>query len=66
RGHPRTLCSGFARKAVHGCWIHLRNSLHDPVMVLNMEGKTETDLYLLTLEMKKMLEDYWKLDTSAL
>ena len=35
-------------------------------MVLNMEGKTETDLYLLTLEMKKMLEDYWKLDTSAL
>ena len=58
--------AGSLGKQFTGGWIHLRNSLHDPVMVLNMEGKTETDLYLLTLEMKKMLEDYWKLDTSAL
>ena len=57
---------GSLGKQFTGGWIHLRNSLHDPVMVLNMEGKTETDLYMLTLEMKRLLEDFWKLDTSAL
>lgn len=57
---------GKLGKRFTGGWVHLRASLHDPVMVLNMEGKTETDLYLLTLQMKNLMEDFWKLDISAL
>ena len=57
---------GTLGKNFSGGWVHLRASLHDPVMVLNMEGRTETDLYLLTLQMKTLMEDFWKLDISAL
>ena len=57
---------GTLGKRFTGGWVHLRSSLHDPVMVLNMEGKTEADLYMLTLQMKNLMEDFWKLDISAL
>ena len=57
---------GSLGKQFTGGWVHLRSSLHDPVMVLNMEGRSETDLYMLTLEMKNLMENFWKLDISAL
>ena len=49
-----------------GGWLLLRSSLHDPVMVLNMEGETDADLFAITMAVKKMLTPFWKLDTSTL
>lgn len=47
-------------------WALLRASLHDPVMVLNMEGKDEEDLQKITAILKEMLEGEDGLDLSAL
>lgn len=47
-------------------WMLLRASLHDPVMVLNMEGRTDRDLEIITGIADSLLEDFTGLDTSAL
>ena len=47
-------------------WMLLRASLHDPVMVLNLEGQTERDLEIITGIAQSMIEDFDKLDISAL
>lgn len=47
-------------------WALLRASLHDPVMVLNMEGKTQTDLQAITDIIKALLDGENGLDLSAL
>ncbi len=47
-------------------WMLLRASLHDPVMVLNMEGRTDRDLEIITGIADSLLEDFTDLDTSAL
>ena len=47
-------------------WALLRASLHDPVMVLNMEGKDDEDLQKITAILKEMLDGEDGLDLSAL
>ena len=47
-------------------WLLLRASLHDPVMVLNMEGKDEADLTKITEIVKELLTEEEGLDQSAL
>lgn len=47
-------------------WLLLRASLHDPVMVLNMEGKDEADLAKITGIVKELLAGEEGLDQSAL
>ncbi|MBQ7447180.1 MAG: phosphomannomutase/phosphoglucomutase, partial [Eubacterium sp.] len=47
-------------------WLLLRASLHDPVMVLNMEGKDEGDLAKITGIVKELLAGEEGLDLSAL
>ena len=49
-----------------GGWLLLRASLHDPVMVLNMEGLTETDLETVTNTVRELLREFAELDISAL
>ncbi len=44
----------------------LRASLHDPVMVLNMEGETEDDLLQITKMAKGLLSFATRLDQSGL
>jgi phosphomannomutase len=46
----------FQSKEVQG-WMLLRASLHDPVLVLNLEGKTKEDLKKLESIALKLLED---------
>lgn len=50
-------CNGF---------MLLRASLHDPVMVLNMEGQTEEDLREITAVAKGLLQNFPMLDISGL
>ncbi|MBR0163896.1 MAG: phosphomannomutase/phosphoglucomutase [Lachnospiraceae bacterium] len=57
---------GSLSDSFEGGWLILRSSLHDPVMVLNMEGHTDADLFQITLAAKKMLTSFWKLDISSL
>ncbi len=47
-------------------WALLRASLHDPVMVLNMEGKDEEDLTKITEILKELLSGEEGLDLSTL
>ncbi|MGN1156986.1 MAG: phosphomannomutase/phosphoglucomutase [Agathobacter sp.] len=47
-------------------WMLLRASLHDPVMVLNLEGQTERDLEIITGIALALLEGFDKLDISSL
>ena len=47
-------------------WLLLRASLHDPVMVLNMEGKDEADLAKITETVKELLAGEEGLDLSSL
>lgn len=47
-------------------WMLLRASLHDPVMVMNLEGKTKTDLEMITGIADSLLEGFNQLDTTAL
>lgn len=47
-------------------WMLLRASLHDPVMVLNLEGQTERDLEIITGIAQSMIEDFDELDISSL
>ena len=47
-------------------WMLLRASLHDPVMVLNLEGQTVRDLEIITGIAQSLVEDFDKLDLSAL
>lgn len=47
-------------------WMLLRASLHDPVMVINLEGKTQTDLELITGIADSLLEGFDQLDLSSL
>ncbi|MBF0994790.1 MAG: phosphomannomutase/phosphoglucomutase [Lachnospiraceae bacterium] len=47
-------------------WMLLRASLHDPVMVLNMEGETEDDLLQITKMAKGLLSFATRLDQSGL
>ena len=47
-------------------WLLLRASLHDPVMVMNLEGKTENDLELITGIAQSLMESFEHLDLSAL
>ena len=47
-------------------WLLLRASLHDPVMVLNMEGKDEADLAKITEIVKELLAGEEGLDLSSL
>lgn len=47
-------------------WMLLRASLHDPVMVLNLEGRTDRDLEIITGIAESLLEGFTELDTSAL
>ena len=44
----------------------LRASLHDPVMVLNLEGHTPRDLEIITGIAQSLVEGFDKLDLSAL
>ena len=53
----RDVCTG---------WMLLRASLHDPVMVLNLEGRTEKDLEIITGIAQSLIEGFEKLDFSAL
>ncbi len=53
----RDVCTG---------WMLLRASLHDPVMVLNLEGQTETDLEMITGIAQSLVEGFDNLDISAL
>lgn len=47
-------------------WMLLRASLHDPVMVLNLEGQTQTDLEMITGIAQSLVEGFDKLDISTL
>ena len=47
-------------------WMLLRASLHDPVMVLNLEGQTKHDLEMITGIAESLLEGFSDLDCSAL
>lgn len=47
-------------------WLLLRLSLHDPVMPLNIEGKTPEDRDAIVLAAKELLEGFSQLDTSCL
>ena len=47
-------------------WMLLRASLHDPVMVLNLEGRTQRDLEIITGIAESLVEGFDKLDLSAL
>lgn len=47
-------------------WMLLRASLHDPVMVLNLEGKTESDLEELIRIAKDLIRGFSNLDVSTL
>ena len=47
-------------------WMLLRASLHDPVMVLNLEGHTPRDLEIITGIAQSLVEGFDKLDLSAL
>lgn len=47
-------------------WMLLRASLHDPVIVLNLEGQTETDLEMITGIAQSLVEGFDKLDISTL
>lgn len=47
-------------------WMLLRASLHDPVMVLNLEGETEKDLEVITGIAVSLIDDFDKLDISSL
>lgn len=47
-------------------WILLRASLHDPVMVLNLEGRTQRDLELMEGIAISLLEGFEHLDISNL
>ena len=47
-------------------WLLLRASLHDPVMVMNLEGKTATDLELITGIAQSLMEGFADLDLSRL
>lgn len=47
-------------------WMLLRASLHDPVMVLNIEGRTDRDLEIITGIADSLLEGFTELDTSEL
>lgn len=46
-------------------WLLLRASLHDPVMVMNLEGKTKNDLELITGIAQSLLDGFEHLDLSA-
>ena len=50
----------------HSGWMLLRASLHDPVMVLNMEGKTAKDLEWITEVAHHLLGGFDNLDLAAL
>lgn len=47
-------------------WMLLRASLHDPVMVLNLEGQTQQDLDIITGIAQSLVEGFDKLDISTL
>lgn len=47
-------------------WLLLRASLHDPVMVLNLEGQTKQDLEIITGIAQAMVEGFDQLDISTL
>lgn len=47
-------------------WMLLRASLHDPVMVLNLEGRTQKDLEIITGIAISLLDGFDKLDISNL
>lgn len=47
-------------------WMLLRASLHDPVMVLNLEGQTEQDLGIITGIAQSLVEGFEALDISTL
>ena len=47
-------------------WVLLRASLHDPVMVLNMEGRTAEDLSKITVKISEMMRGFEKIDISPL
>jgi phosphomannomutase len=47
-------------------WMLLRASLHDPVMVLNLEGRTQRDLEIITGIAQGLVEGFADLDISAL
>ena len=47
-------------------WMLIRASLHDPVMVMNMEGKTDADLAAVKRAAVQLLEGFDALDLSAL
>ena len=47
-------------------WVLLRASLHDPVIVLNLEGKTQRDLEIITGITESLIEGFSELDTSNL
>ena len=47
-------------------WCLLRASLHDPVMVLNMEGADDPDLDQIRQAVKGLVEGFSKLDISTL
>ncbi len=47
-------------------WFLLRLSLHDPLLPLNIEGKTENDTTHLIEIVKQLLKDFDKLEKSAL
>lgn len=47
-------------------WLLLRASLHDPVMVLNLEGQTKQDLEIITGIAQAMVEGFEQLDISTL
>lgn len=47
-------------------WLLLRASLHDPVMVLNLEGHTEKDLEIITGIAHSLVEGFEGLDISTL
>lgn len=47
-------------------WMLLRASLHDPVMVLNLEGQTQQDLDVITGIAQSLVEGFEALDISTL
>ncbi len=47
-------------------WLLLRASLHDPVMVMNLEGRTAMDLDIITGIACSLVEGFEKLDLSRL
>lgn len=61
-----SFAKGSLSDAFKGGWIVLRASLHDPVMVLNMEAENDCDLKLIAGAVKDMLIPFKSLDISAL